>query len=420
MGRIRQITAILGTLATDGSGGRRRLAQPSGVDELRAVVEAQATELDRLRAALAAAEETADELRRSHDGLSAAVTALTAKVEGVEPLHVAREHMTRWLEDHGRAIEDHGRALEDHVRWLENHDRWLDDHNQAVAGLDARVLAVEPRPDALSDWLSGHDVALEGLHVRTAELENAQAVSAFTQWLGQADLVAAPLISIILPTRNRATLVPRAVESVLAQSYPNWELVIVDDASSDNTAEVLASFGDPRIRAVTGPGRGVCAARNVGLAVATGEVVTYADDDNVMHPLWLKALAWAFDGHPAVEVAYGGFLIDDIDRVDRRGQGSMPRLMLRDYDRATLLRENLTDIGALAHRAGMPAARFDESLREMGDWDLLCALTTDTDPLVIPVVACYYSTSVPDRLSHGPTHDADRAAIRRKYAEGEL
>lgn len=323
----------------------------------------------------------------------------------IEALVASREHMTHWLTDHGRAIEDHSRGL--------------GDHGKEFSGINERISALEPLKEALqhnNDWLEGHTTALTGLHLRAAELESAESMRVFTRWLAQIELSAGPKISVIMPTHDRAGLLPRAVASVLAQAYGNWELVIVDDASSDETPKVIAGFEDQRVRSIRTAHGGVCAARNAGLDVATGDVITYLDDDNTMHPLWLKALAWAFGRHPEVDAAYGGFVIDDIARVHRGAGGSLPKLMLRPYSRELLLKENLADISAVGHRAGLPAARFDESLREMGDWDLLCALTADREPMVIPAIACFYSTDAPNRLSNGPTYEADFAKVRQKHS----
>jgi hypothetical protein len=71
-------------------------------------------------------------------------------------------------------------------------------------------------------------------------------------------------------------------------------------------------------------------------------------------------------------------------------------------------------MGCIAHRAGLPEARFDESLREMGDWDLFLRLTRRAPPLALPAIACFYTTDAPNRLSHGPTFAADVAAVRAK------
>ena len=294
--------------------------------------------------------------------------------------------------------------------------------------LEAQVAALEA---ALADERAAHQpydaaVAHQGelerhLHEVRDEIATTQRhlqVQAVMDWISGATLRTAPLVSIVLPTRNRAALLPRAVETVLAQSYANWELLIVDDASSDGTDQVLAGFDDPRIRTFAGEGRGVCAARNVALDTVDsdveGSLVAYLDDDNRMHPEWLRSVVWAFEQQPDTEVLYGAFVIDDLRRAQRRGAGDLPQLVLARYERAALEEHNLTDIGAIAHRAGLPEARFDEQLREMGDWDLFLRLTRDTVPLTLPAIACYYESHAADRLSAGPTHAVDGDRIRSK------
>ena len=190
--------------------------------------------------------------------------------------------------------------------------------------------------------------------------------------------------------------------------------MVVDDAGTDDTAAVVAGFGDPRIQYHRIDHRGVCGARNHGLTRAGGEIVAYLDDDNTMHPGWLKSVVWGFEQHPEADAAYGAFVIDDWTRVNRPGSGSPPALFLHPYDRQALLRGNLADISAIAHRAGLAEARFDEGLREMGDWDLLVRITAHRDPLVLPAIACFYATDAPNRLSGGPTHYNDWAELWRR------
>jgi len=238
-------------------------------------------------------------------------------------------------------------------------------------------------------------------------------------WIEQATLGTSPLVSVILPTRNRAGELPRAIASVTDQTYPHWELVVVDDESDDDTAAVVESCADPRIHYHRITHRGVCGARNAGLARARGELVAYLDDDNTLHPGWLKAVVWGFEQHPDADAAYGAFVIDDWTRVNGPGSGSPPRLFLHPYDRETLLRSNLADMSAIAHRAGLAEARFDERLREMGDWDLLVRITAHRDPLVLPVIACFYATDSPNRLSGGPTFQRDLQEVLRKNGIGD-
>jgi len=89
------------------------------------------------------------------------------------------------------------------------------------------------------------------------------------------------LVSVILPTFNRARTLPRAITSVLSQSYSNLELLIIDDGGSDNTAEIVAAVGDPRIRyVVMEKNGGASSARNAGLRLAKGQFIAFQDSDD--------------------------------------------------------------------------------------------------------------------------------------------
>lgn len=92
-----------------------------------------------------------------------------------------------------------------------------------------------------------------------------------------------PLISVIIPTYNRASLIKRSAQSVLNQTYKNLELIIVDDGSTDNTEEVINSIKDERIVYVKQQNQGCCAARNKGIDLAKGEYIAFQDSDDVWH-----------------------------------------------------------------------------------------------------------------------------------------
>ena len=96
----------------------------------------------------------------------------------------------------------------------------------------------------------------------------------------------APLVSVTMPARNAAVTVGAAIESVLRQSLPDWELIVVDDGSSDDTGVIARRHAamDPRIRVVQGPGRGEPAARNVSLGAARGRYVAMLDADDLATP----------------------------------------------------------------------------------------------------------------------------------------
>jgi glycosyltransferase involved in cell wall biosynthesis len=99
------------------------------------------------------------------------------------------------------------------------------------------------------------------------------------------------MLSIVMATYNRAATIARAVESVRQQTYPDWDLIVVDDGSTDATTQVLQRFTDPRIRVVThAVNRGVCAAKNTGLEHIRGEWFTTLDSDDEIVPDALEAL----------------------------------------------------------------------------------------------------------------------------------
>ena len=90
-----------------------------------------------------------------------------------------------------------------------------------------------------------------------------------------------PLISVVIPTYNRADLIPKAIQSVLDQTYQNWELIIVDNYSDDGTKEVIDSFKDPRISMLLLPRTGsVAASRNMGVQHSKGEWIAFLDSDD--------------------------------------------------------------------------------------------------------------------------------------------
>lgn len=92
-----------------------------------------------------------------------------------------------------------------------------------------------------------------------------------------------PLVSVIIPTYNRAGLIGQAIENMFEQTYPNLEVIIVDDGSTDNTKEVLTSYGS-KIRWISQQNAGPSAARNRGLAMAAGEIIAFQDSDDTWHP----------------------------------------------------------------------------------------------------------------------------------------
>ena len=93
-----------------------------------------------------------------------------------------------------------------------------------------------------------------------------------------------PFFSIIIPTYNRAHILKRAIDSIFSQSFIEYEIVIVDDGSTDNTQEVIAAIKSDNLKYVLQPNKGVCAARNAGVAIANG---SYLIQNNSTHHWFL-------------------------------------------------------------------------------------------------------------------------------------
>ena len=115
-----------------------------------------------------------------------------------------------------------------------------------------------------------------------------------------------PLVSVVIPTYNRAGLLPRAIESVLAQTYGNVEIVVVDDGSTDNTQAVLDGFRD-RIRCIRTGNMGASHARNVGMRASVGQYIAFLDSDDSYYPYKLSLQVDWMERHPEIGMVSSEF-----------------------------------------------------------------------------------------------------------------
>ena len=129
-----------------------------------------------------------------------------------------------------------------------------------------------------------------------------------------------PTVSVILPTKDRLKLVGDAIHSVMAQTYNNWELIVVDDGGTDGTGAMVGELAqnDPRIRYVYQKNGGVSAARNHGLRVCSGDHVAYLDSDNTWVPEFLEVMV-GFIASTGCRAAYCASELSDADRLMYRG-----------------------------------------------------------------------------------------------------
>lgn len=118
------------------------------------------------------------------------------------------------------------------------------------------------------------------------------------------------LASVVIPTRNRATYLKKALDSVYAQSYQNFEIIVVNDGSTDSTANIAEQY-DTRLRYYGQPHQGVSAARNRGIAEAKGEIIAFLDDDDLFLPGRLEKGVDYLNRYPQVVWLCSGFSFID-------------------------------------------------------------------------------------------------------------
>lgn len=214
-------------------------------------------------------------------------------------------------------------------------------------------------------------------------------------------VVDGPLVSVLMPVRNRAGVVATALASLAEQSLESWELVVVDDGSTDDTPAVLDRWAahDPRIRVVRQSWGGVSAARNRALSEARGRYVAFLDSDNTWRPDFLRLALAAMHGQ-GLRAAYAAMALRDHgdpadpDRIVHRAfQGSLPELLVVNHVDLNVLvaeRDLVREVGG-----------FDETLRRWVDHDLALRLARRVELRLLPFVGVDYDNSMtaPDRIT---------------------
>jgi glycosyltransferase involved in cell wall biosynthesis len=217
-----------------------------------------------------------------------------------------------------------------------------------------------------------------------------------------------PLISVIMPCYNHGRFLPEAVASLQAQVCPHWECIIVNDGSTDDTAQVAAKLAtdDSRVRLISQENRGLSAARNRGLAEARGQLVHFLDADDYILPEMYRKMAQMFQTRSDVSVVYCGYQFVTADRELLNSIPALPESADVFHD---LLERNLWPCHAvMVRKTALDAvAVFDEALNACEDWDLWLRIAS-TERKFVPVsgeFACYRRLS--DSMSSDGWHMLD-------------
>lgn len=236
--------------------------------------------------------------------------------------------------------------------------------------------------------------------------------------------------SFVLPTYNRVGKISAAIDSLLDQSCRDFELVIVDDGSTDGTSELIkeryaAELSSGKIRYIASEHRGVCAARNAALEIAKGPWIAYLDSDNRIDRDFIASYREAITAHPEAKVFYS-----KMHFVEKNFDYGKP------FDRDALLIRSFIDLGTFVHHRSVyeRLGGFDEKMTRFVDWDLILRYTKEFAPVFIDKAMLFYDDakdesriSVSERLdgnllilAHKHWPDSGRAGRVLSYYDEEL
>jgi glycosyltransferase involved in cell wall biosynthesis len=224
---------------------------------------------------------------------------------------------------------------------------------------------------------------------------------------------------VVIPTRNRAALVAKAIASVQRQTWPAWEGIVVDDASVDETLAVLGGIAerDPRVRVVRHEhSEGGSAARNTGVELARGNILAFLDDDDEWLPTKLAEQLAYLDAHREVGAVSCWHAIDDGTTLGPALFRGPTAIALDD-----LYWDNFTGSASfcvLRRDAFTREPRFDAALPSAQDWDVWLQCAAQARVAVVPQVLCRYGAHLGPRITgSSPARiDGRRRIVERHVA----
>lgn len=206
------------------------------------------------------------------------------------------------------------------------------------------------------------------------------------------DVALDSLVSVIIPTRNRSTLLLRAIESVCRQTYTNLEIIVVDDGSTDATQSLVQALSDSRLRYIRHElPKGAAAARNTGIRQATGAYISFLDDDDAWVPTKIARQLAAVGNYAAI-------LCSSTIAAPRRDAARRKEVNLDDLRRGPFARGGT---GVLLARADvLKSTLFDESLSMGQDWDIFIRIAQRHRIAYLDAPLLIYNDGTHDRITN--------------------
>jgi glycosyltransferase involved in cell wall biosynthesis len=227
-----------------------------------------------------------------------------------------------------------------------------------------------------------------------------------------------PSVSVIIPTYNRAWCLSEAVDSVLAQDFSDFELIVVDDGSTDGTADLLAAYGND-IAVLQLEHSGVSAARNAGIATARGELIAFLDSDDIWLPKKLSTQVQFFNSHADALICQTEEMwVRNGRRVNPGKRHRKPSGMIFEPS----LELCLVSPSAVMVRKGLfqHVGFFDESLPACEDYDMWLRVSCRIPVYLIDAPLIIKRGGHADQLSRTRGLDKHRIAAMTKLLQGDV
>ena len=210
------------------------------------------------------------------------------------------------------------------------------------------------------------------------------------------DIYNGPLVDILMPTYQGRKYIRRAIQSVVAQTYKNWNLIVVNDGGED-IDDIIREFKDSRIKYIVAEHKGKSHALNVGIRAGKGEYTGYLDDDDIYYPIHLEVLIKAAIEHNR-DYLYADWYEVYVDLEDREFRREFEFRL--DVEPWMLIRKNYINHKAILHKRALfdKTGLYDEQLDVLIDWDMIRRLAFVCRPLHVWGVTseriCYYDNSL--------------------------
>jgi glycosyltransferase involved in cell wall biosynthesis len=211
-----------------------------------------------------------------------------------------------------------------------------------------------------------------------------------------------PRVSVVIPAYNAARTVGHALDSVLAQTFSDFEVLVIDDGSTDDTAKVVRARNDPRVRCITTANGGVSRARNHGIELSAAPLIAFLDADDLWFPMKLERQVETMAAHPTAGLSFTSVeLVDgDLGHI-----GVIHAENYSDFCEALLVIGNIiggSASSAMLRRSVLQAiGGFDPDLSQCADWDLWLRASLESEFVPITEVLMRYRKA-PGSMSSDP------------------